>query len=184
MEKILDMGTGSGIIAIFFLLIKAQLEIFNPQIYASDILDEALNCAKFNEKLNNFNQQIQFIKSDLFNSFPASLKQSFDVIVFNPPYLPSSKLIDFNKKKRNIDHSWNGGKSGNEVLIRFLHNVRTYINTKSNDKCYIYFINSTRSEKEDLDDALKEEGYMRTILEKKHVFFEDIVLNRLEISNF
>ena len=61
-KNILDLGTGTGIIAIFFQLIKQQFSNFNPQIYASDIIEEALNCAKLNEKLNGIKKKITFIK--------------------------------------------------------------------------------------------------------------------------
>ena len=67
-KNILDLGTGTGIIAIFLELIKRINKKFFPQIYASDILENAIKCAKSNEKLNRIENKINFIQSNLFNS--------------------------------------------------------------------------------------------------------------------
>ena len=72
-ENVLDMGTGTGIIAIFFQMLKSQHPAFNPIIHASDLIEEALECAKKNEQLNHFKNNIKFIQSDLFESFPKAL---------------------------------------------------------------------------------------------------------------
>ena len=51
-EYILDKGTGTGILAIFFQLLKSLKLSFKPKIYGSDILEESLICARRNEILN------------------------------------------------------------------------------------------------------------------------------------
>jgi len=178
-KRILDIGTGNGIIAIFFQIIKTQNPNFNPEIYASDISEDSINCAKSNEKVNNFENEIIFIQSDLFKSFPDTLKNSFDIIVFNPPYLPSSELINDSINKAKIDYSWDGGKKGYEIIIKFLENVNKFIKKDS----YMYYISSSKSNLNKLVDYIVEKGFKNQILEKKHIFFEDIILNRLEIEN-
>ena len=82
-KNILDLGTGTGIVAIFLEL----LNLFPYQIYASDILQNAIECAQMNERRNNIDKKINFIHSDLFESFPDHLKNTFDIIIFNPPYV-------------------------------------------------------------------------------------------------
>ncbi len=173
------MGTGSGIIAIFFQLVKIQFQKFNPKIYASDILKEAIKCAKINEKLNNIENQIEFIQSDLFKSFPDDLKHSFDIIVFNPPYLPSSNLIETNKIKTNIDYSWNGGLKGHDIILEFLDGAKSFLNMKR--RSYIYFISSSRTNLFKLNKSIIEKRFHNAVLTKKHIFFEDIILNRVEL---
>lgn len=177
-KNILDLGTGTGLIAIFFQLIKMQILNFNPKIYASDILKEAICCAKLNEKANKINNEIIFLHSNLFNTFPDNLKHSFNIIMFNPPYLPSFKLIKGNINKENIDYSWDGGVKGYEVIIRFLDQATEYLNY--NLPSYIYFISSSRLDLEPLHQKIKNKGFKNLILEKTHIFFEDIILNRLE----
>ena len=80
--SVLDLGTGTGCIAISIALEKADLEVF-----ASDISLEALRVAKFNAK--ELGARVSFIHSDWF----ANIKNTFDVIVSNPPYVCTSDLI-------------------------------------------------------------------------------------------
>jgi release factor glutamine methyltransferase len=174
-ENILDLGTGTGIIAIFFQQLKSIIPNLNPKIYASDILSEAIKCATQNEKLNGINNEIVFLNSNLFESFPDNLKNSFNIIIFNPPYLPSSKLI---KNKAKIDYSWNGGKLGYNLIIKFLKNALSYLNT--NKEHSIYCITSSITNIVEFDKEIKKMGFRNQIVKKKHIFFEDIFLNRLK----
>ncbi len=177
-ENVLDLGTGTGIIAIFFQLIKVQYLNFNPKIYASDILKEAIECAKINEGANNVNKEIIFFQSDLFLSFPERLKHSFNIIVFNPPYLPSSQLINKNYNNKIMDYSWDGGLKGYETLINFLENAKLFLNLKKDHS--IYCITSSRTDLLKLNKKIKNLNYENEIVEKQHIFFEDIFLNKLQ----
>ena len=81
--KILDVGTGTGCIAI-----SLAKSIKNSQVFAVDVSDEALKIAKHNAALNAVN--ITFIQDDILNpSHPELIKspQNFDIIVSNPPYV-------------------------------------------------------------------------------------------------
>ena len=178
-EYILDMGTGTGILAIFFQYIKSKIKNFNPRIFASDILNGAISCAKSNEILNNFHDEVIFLQSDLFKAFPDYLKSSFNIIIFNPPYLPSSTLINKNKNKMPIDHSWDGGVKGFEILVEFIREAKIFLNLKKAH--YIYFISSSRTNRDELNKNIFELGFENEIVEKKHIFFEDIILNRAKI---
>ena len=175
-KYILDLGTGTGIIAIFLQLIKNQNPNFKANIVASDILEEAIRCAKENESLNNIKNQIKFIQSDLFKDFPEDLHHAFNIIIFNPPYLPSSRNIK-EDNKRNIDLSWDGGLNGFEIFIEFLKNASFFLNLEEDH--YIYSISSSRSKLTALDKQINALGYKKEIVDQKHIFFEDIFLNRL-----
>jgi HemK-related putative methylase len=177
-ENILDLGTGTGIIAIFLQYIKSRSKTFNPRIFASDILDEAIVCAKKNEALNNFHNQIVFLQSDLFKAFPNYLKSSINIIIFNPPYLPSSALINENKNKMKIDHSWDGGIEGYEILIEFIKEAKSFLNLQRVH--YIYYISSSRTNLDELYKIILELGFTNEIIARKHIFFEDIILNRIK----
>ncbi|MBF0713883.1 peptide chain release factor N(5)-glutamine methyltransferase [Gemella sp. GH3] len=76
--KILDLCTGSGIIAI---TLKKELSDLNINVTASDISDEALHIAKNNALYHKEN--IQFIRSNIFEN----IYDNFDIIVSNPPYI-------------------------------------------------------------------------------------------------
>lgn len=176
-EKILDMGTGTGIIALFLQSVKSQFPNYNPEIIASDILEESIQCAKKNLKLNNFKDQIKFYRSDLFKSFSKSLKHSFNIIIFNPPYLPSSEIINENKSKSNIDYSWDGGRNGYELIAEFIGDLKHFFKSPG----HVYFITSSRLDLESLYEIIAKNDYLNEIISKKHVFFEDIFLNRMKL---
>ena len=80
-KKILDIGTGSGCIAI-----SLAKNLPNSKITALDISKDALEVAKENAKLNNVS--IDFINADIFKY---DSNKKFDVIVSNPPYVTESE---------------------------------------------------------------------------------------------
>ncbi|MFX1375501.1 MAG: methyltransferase [Promethearchaeota archaeon] len=176
-ENVLDMGTGTGIIAIYLQLLISQNPNFNPRIFASDILEESIDCAKKNEVLNKINNKIIYYHSDLFKSFPESSKSMFNIIIFNPPYLPSSPLIEESRNTKGIDYSWDGGIKGVEIVIDFLKEAKEFLNLERDH--YIYCITSSRSNIDQFERRLIDLGYKNKKLKKAHKFFEDIILNRL-----
>ena len=81
--RILDVGTGSGCIAI-----SLAKNLPNAEIYALDVSGEAIKIAKQNAKLNNVH--VEFIEADILNSetWNSDFKDlNFDIIVSNPPYV-------------------------------------------------------------------------------------------------
>lgn len=89
-SKILDIGTGSGCIAIS--LAKAFPK---SQVYAMDISEEALKVAKENAINNNVN--VTFIQDDILTPTQTLTQTEFDIIVSNPPYvreLEKSEMCD------------------------------------------------------------------------------------------
>lgn len=77
---ILDIGTGSGCIAI-----SLKKNLPNSQVSAIDISIDALDVAKQNSDLNNV--KVSFIKADILNLKPQISDLKFDIIVSNPPYV-------------------------------------------------------------------------------------------------
>jgi len=118
--KILELGTGSGIISIVL-----SKELREPIITATDISHEALITAKNNADKHNIND-INFVESNWFDSIK---NEKFDLIISNPPYVDKSKLS--NKELFGIDmepdialFSKKNGTSDLEIIIK---NSPTYI---------------------------------------------------------
>jgi release factor glutamine methyltransferase len=83
-KTLLDLGTGSGCIAVTLAKLAPYLHI-----YASDISPEALSLARRNAQNNKV--RVDFIESDLFKS-PLFRNLFFDIIISNPPYISSTEI--------------------------------------------------------------------------------------------
>jgi release factor glutamine methyltransferase len=80
--KVVDIGTGSGAIAISLKLEQPSLAVF-----ASDIAEESLKVARENASL--LGAEVTFVQGDLLHPFRG---QKFDVVISNPPYIPVSDI--------------------------------------------------------------------------------------------
>jgi len=88
--NILDIGTGSGNIAI-----SLAKFLKNCTVVAMDISQEAILVAKNNAILNKVEREVDFINQDFFNLRPATCNLrpfSFNLIVSNPPYIPTGEI--------------------------------------------------------------------------------------------
>jgi release factor glutamine methyltransferase len=113
-ERVLDMGTGCGILGILAAK-KASM------VVAVDVNPYAVRCAKQNAQLNNVRSKMSFVQGDLFTSL--SEKAAFDVILFNAPYLPTEKT-DGNSW---LEHAWTGGATGRRIIDRFISQTSKYL---------------------------------------------------------
>ena len=88
--KILDIGTGSGNIAIAL----AQ-QIPHCQVTALEISPQALAVAQENAQKHGVTRRIDFICQDMVGYLQQTpQREKFDIIISNPPYIPSSQLAD------------------------------------------------------------------------------------------
>lgn len=117
--KILDIGTGSGAIAI---TLKKNLK---AKIDAIDISKKALKVAKENAKENNVD--IKFYKSDIFSK----VKEKYDVIISNPPYISYNEQIEDIVKNNEPNIALFAENNGLEFYQRILKDVKNYINEKA-----------------------------------------------------
>lgn len=110
LNNIVDLGTGSGCIILSILKDCPQLKG-----YAVDISEKALTIATENAKKLNITQNIKFIKSSWFDKdFINRIDAKFDIIVTNPPYIPSSDIPKLSKDVKDHDPlmALDGGTDG------------------------------------------------------------------------
>ena len=86
--RILDIGTGSGAIAISLAKLVKESEVV-----AIDISPKALNIAKLNAE--RLGAEVKFVEADALGDL--SYLGEFDIIVSNPPYIPQSDIVDMRK---------------------------------------------------------------------------------------
>ncbi len=126
--KILDIGTGSGIIPI---IIAKNYE--NVNVVGVDISNSALEVAKQNAKRYNLEGRVSFLQSDLFSAFLndeniqyknlENKNIKFDIIVSNPPYIPTDDIADLQKELQYEPKlALDGGKDGYD----FYRNIIAY----------------------------------------------------------
>ncbi len=101
---VLEMGTGSGYIAIELSRMPRV-----RRVVGVDIDPKAVGMARNNALEAGVSDAVRFLESDLFQNLGDS---RFNWVLFNPPYLPSEGVID--------ELSWAGGEQGGELLMRFL----------------------------------------------------------------
>lgn len=88
--SILDIGTGSGAIAI-----ALNREIKNSRVWAMDISHEALDIARGNGK--RYAPDVTFVEGDALCDFSTLFDNKFDVVVSNPPYIPQADIVSMRK---------------------------------------------------------------------------------------
>jgi release factor glutamine methyltransferase len=123
--SILDMGTGSGCIAV-----SLTKYVRNCRVTAVDISEEALGVARYNAANNGVQDKVDFIKSDLFSELESmGINKSFDVIVSNPPYIDSGEINKLQKEVRQHEPiiALDGGADGLNFYRYIIAGAPTYL---------------------------------------------------------
>jgi len=113
--KILDVGTGSGAIAI-----SLAREFVNANIIAIDISNQAIQVANKNITEKNLNNQIELKKTSI-----DFINDPFDLIVSNPPYLTQNELENISYEIRNFEPviALHGGEDGLDFYREFARKI-------------------------------------------------------------
>jgi release factor glutamine methyltransferase len=122
-RSILDIGTGSGCIAI-----SLAKFLKNVEVTATDISNKALEIAKQNALLNNV--EINFLQSNLFTNYKLRTT-NYELIVSNPPYIPTGELKDLPKEvKFEPTVALDGGRDGLDFYRYIINEARYYLKYK------------------------------------------------------
>ncbi len=151
---VLDMGTGSGIQAVFAAE-KAS------RVIGIDINPEAVEIAKRNIRLNGLEGKIEIREGDLFS--PLKRDDKFNVIIFTPPYLEGTITTPF-------DHAlFDPGKS---LIKRFFENAAGFLYSDG----YILLLYSSLAQPEDVLEIASSKGWEWQVIATKKMTFETFII--------
>lgn len=168
-KSILDIGTGSGAIAV-------SIDLENKvkkEVHASDISEKAIEVAKINAR--KFNSNVKFIYSDLFEN----INQKYDFIVSNPPYLTEDeykdvdKLLYFEPKRALV-----GGVKGYEIYEKIIKDSKNFLKEKGK-----LFFEIGYSQADIVSSLLLENGYNNIKVIKDYNNLNRIVVGELCLNN-
>ena len=157
-QSVLEIGTGSGIVAMY----ASRL---TDKITVTDINFDACELARKNFEDNNI-ENIEILFGNLFEPVK---NRKFDVILFNTPYLPTEDgdVID-----DTLNYAFDGGLNGRKVIDLFLNEVGNHLN----DGGIVQLIQSSLSGNEETLEKLDKLGFIAKIKALEHFFFEDVTL--------
>ena len=159
---ILDVGTGSGAIAV------SVAKNCDAHVTAVDISTQALATAEINAKKNGV--KVEFVHSNLFDNLKR--KRKFDIIVSNPPYIPSAEIEKLDKNVRECDPvlALDGGEDG----LDFYRSIITQAPDRLNSKGQIFF-EVGKGQAASVKKMLKESGFEQIRVTKDYNKIERIV---------
>lgn len=153
-KRVLDMGSGSGIQA------ETTLKSQASTVLASDINPKVI---KFLKNKFKHNKNIKIIQSNLFSN----IRGKFDMILFNPPYLPRDNRED--KESQSVT---TGGKRGDEVILKFLKQAKLHLNNRG----IILLIVSSLTPRKRINSLLKKLNYKSNVIDSHKLFMETLEL--------
>ncbi|MFH1290174.1 MAG: HemK2/MTQ2 family protein methyltransferase [Nanoarchaeota archaeon] len=146
-KKVLDVGTGSGIQA------RTAVEAGASQVLAVDVDQDVVESLK--------GDKFEVLESDLFEN----VSGKFDLIIFNPPYLPEDKREDSESAL-----ATSGGRKGDEIIVRFLETVGDYLTEEG----VVLLVVSSLTPLDEIEKVLKEKGFVKKVVASEKVFMEEL----------
>lgn len=167
--RVLDIGTGSGIIPV-----TVAKNTDNASITAVDISESALAVAEKNAKAHAVSDNIVFVKSDIYSSFSQS-KEKFDIIISNPPYIDKEDMekLDLEVREYEPANALFGGEDGLVFYRRILGEAGRYLNADG-----LMFLEIGYNQAKVLKDIAKESGFEFVKLIKDYNDFDRVLIFR------
>ncbi|MBU0586591.1 methyltransferase [Candidatus Micrarchaeota archaeon] len=156
---VLEIGCGCGIAS----LACAKSNSKNS-VLGVDINPKAVSNSAHNAALNKIKNAL-FIQSNLFSN----VNGKFDAIMFNPPYLPTTKK---EKLKDNLNYAFDGGKTGRETTDIFISSVKSFLKPHG----VVLQVESSLAGIEKTMNRFSSLGFKTKILEQEKFFFEKLAI--------
>lgn len=158
-KKVLEVGCGSGFLSVLMAKNGAR-------VTAVDINKNAVEATMKNASKNNV--KIGCYISDIFST----VRGKYDIIVFNPPYLPEGD----ESSQKDIKNQWNGGPTGREVAVRFIENIENFLNK---DGTVLMVISSLTDEKKVVN-TFKKNRFRVSSITREKISWEELIVIRAE----
>lgn len=153
-DRFLEVGCGAGIVAMTAGRNGAQVTV-------TDRNHHAVHLATANARENKL--AIQGVVADL----AAGLRGPFDVVAFNPPYLPTGPDDVVSGP---LNWAFDGGLDGNEVVLRFARQIQPI------SPRLVLVVHSSLSDPAPLADAMAEAGYECEVERAQRFFYEELTV--------
>jgi release factor glutamine methyltransferase len=123
---VVDLCTGSGCVA----LAIAQ-EVPSARVWASDLSPVAVAVAADNARRLGFAERLTVLEGDLFGPLPEELRGTVDLVVANPPYIPTGAMPDLPQEVGGFEPhlALDGGPDGLVVARRIIEGAREWLTT-------------------------------------------------------
>lgn len=146
-KKILEIGCGTGLVSIFLAM--------SNHVTCVDINPEAVKLTKENAELNKV--RLECFQSDLFENVTGK----FDMIIFNPPYLPTSDKIEGKE-------TW----QDDGQIEKFISQANPFLEKDGK----ILLLISSLTGKERVLDLFEKNGFKAKIINKKKIDWEELMI--------
>lgn len=153
-DRVLEVGTGSGYVA------QRVHEETGASLIATEINPHACRQAR-----NRLDPSVDIIRTDLI----ACLTDKFDVVLFNPPYLPTDPAVEGEDW---MEHALSGGPDGQRVIEEFLERVERVM---APDGC-VYLLASSLTDLEDVRACAEKNGFDARIIAEDSIPFETLAI--------
>ncbi|EQF22716.1 protein-(glutamine-N5) methyltransferase, release factor-specific [Clostridioides difficile CD160] len=155
--SILDIGTGSGAITV-----SLAKYIENSKVMSFDVSEIALEIAKKNAIINEVDEKIKYINSDLFTAISDS-NIKFDIIVSNPPYIKKQDIETLHTQVKDYEpyNALEGGEDGLDFYRKITEQGKKYLN-----RCGILAYEVGHNQAEDVINIMKSNGYKKIYTKK------------------
>lgn len=137
----LEIGCGTGVASVFLAKELQHRGVSRCIHYVTDINPLALKATQATAKANDIST-IEAVQCDLASSLLAKLEGSVDVLIFNPPYVPTP---DDEVGSVGIEASWAGGENGRRVIDRALPQIAQLLR-KPNGVAFLVTVDENQPE--------------------------------------
>jgi release factor glutamine methyltransferase len=175
---LVEIGCGSGVVSVY---LGSQIKTIQrggqePMVLVTDINPKALRVARETAKANSIdNHPLHFdaIQCDLLSALLPRLEHSVDILLFNPPYVPTP---DDEVGGNGIEASWAGGQKGRRVIDRAIPQIARAL---SHPQGVAYMITVDDNEPEPLAASFRELGLRMTPLVRRRAHNEFLTVQKI-----